>query len=840
MNIKLRAVFILVILGLLAPLAIGVVGAAPTELTLTANSQSTYVSNASAPPGVGVVTVEVTDPDADQDPNAPDTTTVRVRNVTRGREISALTLPETGLSTGKFTGTFEVVAVADEDLLNFKLGGNDGDTIRVIAGTLVKQLTVDGKSPVFANLSPTHMAITRAQTISFTGTVTDARSKIPASGGQPADDSITIWVEVVPNSGTFEDQTKNATFTATSAGDGFNFSLILFLPEGVHKWFVKANDVAGNSGRSDADVATPEDQDHEVDIDATAPVISTFTDTPERTVTTGDAWDSGTGNIKKNVRNSVRVPFVKFNSTEADKLDGGTIQASDFLVGDPGVVPTSVTFVNLAPDASGNNSGFDLRSQVFLTLPTDLSPDSTPVVRLTGAISDVAGNSTAAGSADAADGIAPKLSITITGTASSRPITKEKVTVTVSADEDSVNPGSGSLKVQRVENNNTLGTAKVPSDFSVVTEGRKWEWEYTFTADPGLYNVFLEVRDEVGNTAKVGLDTSPADLTKSGIQLFEVDRDIPTPALTPATTQNPNAFITLDFAGEAKEYGLDESGGFTTTPADVKTDFDTHNTVTLVSASLDGNDITSGVTSISDSSGTKLFYKASGLAIGSHKVTVKVKDEAGNEKEFKDIPFEVQERQPIRLQVIPGVNYISLPGTPDDPSIDSVFPSSVPVTAVLAFDPQDPAGWRIATRTKQADGTFGPFEGRLDKIDGTRAYIVLAEGSQTVSVLVQRFSGGAGRPGELPTPPPFIELVKGWNLVPVIDVTGGKTAIPASSYFAGVLSSIRKVYGFNTGEETFQLVDFTGTITPLETADNDLAVGTAYWVYVDASGVLVP
>lgn len=894
MKTRFQLVVLLGILGLMFSLVVGQATAAPTDLTLevVATGSSSFVSGLADTNGDGTtdaadvtlrtVTVTATDTAA--------TTDITIRNATRGVSHS-MTIPDGGGGPNANVGTFVVNTVANQDLTATPpiLGANDGDVIQVIAGSIVKQMTVDSRRPDITNLSPAHKTITRSQTIAFTGTITDSRSGMPKTNNQPTNASIDIAVAlglntppVIPG----DDRFGQTTFTATSAGDGFNFSLLMFLDEGVHLWKVRATDVAGNTIETDADLGTTARDDHSVEIDSTPPTIGP--------AETGKSWDAAAGTIKSNVRNSIMVRMKKFVQGQGvdlpgtpEKLDANSLQNTDFLVGDPGAIPVGLVFPNLAPGATGNNSGEDLRTIVFLTLASDLAGDAKPVVRITSTIADVAGNTTSSGSVTAQDKIGPRLTMDIVGTAASRPITSDKVTISVTADEDSNLPPASNLQVRRLLNGsvgstvNALEAARTQSNYREVTADRKWEWEFTRAGSslgPGLYNVFVTVSDKNGNSASSGVldnNATPGDptddkvdRTSTSARFFEVDTGIQPPTIRPTSTENPNAFITIDFAGEAKEYGLagqctaagtphanctgaadtnlyfisSADAGFDFTK--VVTDFDTHNKVTLVSAKLDGNDITSQVTFADEASGTKFFYKGSNLAIGEHKVEIQVKDEAGNAgtggttATTFSLLFSVTERAATTIRFTPGVNLISFPGRPDNPDINVVFPNNVAVTQVFAFDPTQPGLWIVATRSRQPDGTFGPFEGNLKTIDGARGYVVISESAQSISTLVQRFgAGGAG--GALPTPPPQIRLAAGWNFVPVIDTVGGRTTIEAKSYFAGVAADVRKVYFFDPGEERFSLIDHTGTITPPAT-DDTLTVGAAYWVYMDKTGVLVP
>ena len=75
----------------------------------------------------------------------------------------------------------------------------------------------------------------------------------------------------------------------------------------------------------------------------------------------------------------------------------------------------------------------NLPKMVFITLDNDLAGDDEPVVRLVGPLDDAAGNSTGTGEVEAADGIAPMVSVSVDASG-------DTVTVLVSADENSRNP----------------------------------------------------------------------------------------------------------------------------------------------------------------------------------------------------------------------------------------------------------------------------------------------------------------------------------------------------------------------------------------------------------------
>ena len=126
---------------------------------------------------------------------------------------------------------------------------------------------------------------------------------------------------------------------------------------------------------------------------------------------------------------------------DRDKIDASTLTAADILIGNPGVAPSEMVFVNLAAGKTGNNTGNDMRDDVFVKNTTTLGPADRPMIRVVGSISDLAGNSTTSGQINkATDGIAPALTVTVThattkGASTPRAVDQKKVTIRVVSDE---------------------------------------------------------------------------------------------------------------------------------------------------------------------------------------------------------------------------------------------------------------------------------------------------------------------------------------------------------------------------------------------------------------------
>jgi hypothetical protein len=310
------------------------------------------------------------------------------------------------------------------------------------------------------------------------------------------------------------------------------------------------------------------------------------------------------------------------------------------------------------------------------------------------------------------------------------------------------------------------------------------------------------------------------DLTKA--ILFEVDNQLPAPDFLPATsgTDDAGAVVSINFVNEGQEYGLVSSDAtLSLTPSATKsTNFDTYKTVTVTKATLDGVDITASLSSVDN---IRFLYKPpADLTVATHTLVVDATDVAGNTGSFTHT-FKVTVRAAFVIPLVPGWNMVSFPNTPSTPGLDDVF-GTTPVTKVMAYDPSSAALWRVATRATTADS----FSGTLTEIDSTLAYWVETSTFQSISTLIPRIAGGAAV-GGTPSSPPTIAIQKGWNLVPVIDVTGD---IASGSAVSGYFGSIAKdrVYYFNTLLGKWELVS------------GDPLVGRAYWVFASAADTLVP
>jgi len=847
------------------------------------------------------VVVKVTDSSANTASGSLQTVTATVKNSTTGTSISGgITLTETGNDTGIFSGGFLVQGTPTSG----NIGGANANTIRVAyAGTGdVVNLAVDSVKPTIASVSPASATTTRATTIDFAGTVTDSGSGIrtdaacgPSAGGigcatATADvdaDLITSGEPRTLSTGKSADLvirrtvgstpvtafvTKTADFSETAiwtaTTNGFTFLATRLLTAGAHEWNIQARDRAGNEAITDSSSTSSGSQSLKLTIDSTAPVV----DSAE----TGIAYDS----VKKKDsssanRSSIKLTMKNGAGGTADFIDSTTVQVVDFSVS--GNTVTAVTFPNHKVDANLAGS-IETRNIIYLTLGTALASNGKPTVSVVGNIADLAGNAASVHDKKAVDKIPPKLTVTITGAATggTRQVaagnkTANRITVRVVTDEPVNTTPTIYFQVFAFDSTTDarLEVQAVTSVTPTLVTGTTNTYETKQTnsvagAASGLVGVYVTATDAnsiagssgSGGTAAGG-STVGSKVILNKANLFEFDSALAAASVTlsplsagSTTTESSSPFVRIDFA-EGAEYSINTTGAAfpsTATPKDkfdcsttlcegnpgsnvgttpTTTEVDSQNAVTLSSITLNGDDKMASVGTVDSDS---YVLATSGLAVGTHVVKFNGTDVVGNKYTTdQKFTFTVAARKAYSVALSPGYNLVSFPGEPSDSSIDVVMNAAHPAVSVLTYDVTDPNGpWLVATR-----GTSGSWTGTLTTIDSKHGYWIQTGAFTPIKTLIPERDPAS----VLPT----IPVVKGWNLVPVIDLQLAKvpsqatlaansSGFTATAYFAGVSWTV--AYGFDTQGNAWRKITST-------TGDN-IGQGKAYWVWATKDGTLVP
>ena len=494
---------------------------------------------------------------------------------------------------------------------------NPRDVVTLSGADTSGTLQLESTPPVFSGLDPAHNTAVRDHRPEVTAQITDRESGLKDRNiyviFRITEGPISRTIELVPKSdgdvdpihGGFEIRQR---LPGSDAPTG----------DAVIEWWVKAIDNAGNVGYS---VSKP------------FRIVVDRTELSLLRAETGRHWDTSLDTGDSDDKTEYRVSRADPTSVLVvfdEHLDDATVTAADFEV--DGNTPIDAEVHNVmvrddSEDGDGNSAiiGDDvrdvglLRSYVFLTVE-EMDPNAQPKVELVGEVSDLAGNRRSNGRDNAADDrTAPTLTVTVAE--GERPVTRDTVNLTITSDENIFSPSVSFYRVMSSNSGQTLGTEKRTA--LVVFKSAN---EYTATIDPsddGLYTVYVTTQDiSGGNIGSKGDNSAPVDVdgVTSAI-LFERDTNLPVPDLNPHlagvqdefSTDDPDALISIDFSGEASEYYQD-----------------THGTVTIVSATLDDMDITNDLQP--NQAGNVFLYRASGLTLGEHTLSITAMDEAGNMK----------------------------------------------------------------------------------------------------------------------------------------------------------------------------------------------------------------
>jgi len=718
----------------------------------------------------------------------------------------------------------DTVVAAHGDVIT--LTSSEGQVITVV---------IDAKGPVITGTSPTDGFITDDLTITFGATITDADSglrddsegsdgdgdgteaePLAVAGGASVDINVYTKLAADDTAGT-SDRSGYATDGWAAETNGYSFSFAEAGYTAVDKyWFINATDRAGNTSRTDADDEEDDDQNYKLTVDDEDPKIGA--------AETGTYWDAADEEEESDAA-AIKITFINEDTEDADKIDGDSVQASDFILSDDLVIDSLEVEDNI----------------VYLLLTADLAADATPTIQmLAGVVSDKAGNLNNTDDEKASDAIKPTFTVTITGDASSRAVGEEELTVRVDSDEEldsapivyfvdfAATPTTEDIVVNGVEEDT----------MSAVT-GSDTAWQETYTAaemgvdtDGALIGFIVIGTDgtNVGTTdgwegdgaAPVADDEMDIVKMDSKGLLGEIDSQAPTAAETllpgdGTETEATNPFIRLAFTedGEYTIDGPDEGDEQTKiTIGDDSVKVDAHGDVTITSITLDEIDISDAVAEID---GDTFNVATSGLSLGDHTLAYTVEDAVGNEATF-EFDFEVVERGEYEVSMSPGWNLVSLPGTPVNSDLDSVLPDSMKASKVLQW-----VNGAFEVNERGSDGTWDASGGVTELVAGA-GYWIFTTAFEDIEALIP-----------LPDPSnilPTVAVVGGWNLLGVIDLAqgdqGDSVGVP-DVYLASIEALV--VYSYNTQANSW---------TRLDNAATNMEVGSGYWVWANKAGTLVP
>ena len=704
---------------------------------------------------------------------APDaqTETVRITSTQdpAGFNISVM---ETGADTGVFTGEFTTADASDAS----------SNSIAAIAGSLITvtyedaggdesrdRVTVENTAPDVTLIAPDDGYATQIRGVRLSAQVTDTEAGV-------VEGSITFNVSGTDvGTGSPENVGINPESQTNVAIDGgFRSEAQLHgVPAGVTEveWSVTVEDGAGNMAESDT---------WKIRVDTLAPAL-------ESAITGQHLNDDGDVVTDASDADSTSVRVVFDEDVDADSL-----QTTDFRVND--IIPADVT-----------SKG----SSAFLTVAS-MASDATPTVKVVGAVADAAGNvTTGTPAVTAADGIAPTLTVEV-----DPDYAKSEVEIRVRSDESLL-----TLPVISIEDGDGNDASSGLSRLELIAADH---YRATYeSSDSSLFTIMVSGKDTRDNEASQGdvkfeLDASlpgPTSITLPGHGAIAGDA-ISDDAYG-ITTSNP--FITIEWDSEGSEYTGDTHGAVDFTNL-MFGDFEVNTPMgDETGARSDWGDDSPVVFNVTKPSANRLLISARGLAIGTYTMSFNGADELGNALgDAVSIDIEVKEPDPFSITLTPGWNLVSLPAEPQMSGINDVM-GDHPASIVLTYDPTQPGAWLSASR-----GDDGSFAGSLDSISARTAYWIFTDSFDSLSVAVTRPTGGGV------TLLPTVNLVAGWNLLPVLDVSGGAAFGDDASSVGDYVSNVVRTYGYNASNDTFS--QHSGM----------LQVGRGYWAYLSSATVLVP
>lgn len=653
-------------------------------------------------------------------------------------------------------------------------------------------------------------------------------------------------------------------------GRSYSMDVSLPLSEGENEWRLTAVDRVGNQTISDAESKDGK-QDYKITVDTGKPTLSG--------ARTGVAFSVSK---KKEVvdRSSVAVSLKNGDAGGPDDLSA--VDHNDFRV--DGHAVTGASLITVDADCSNTDASDDEpldvdgnciempKARVYLQLADELEPDEKPEVEvLGGAVLDLAGNSNDPGKITADDAIAPGLTVTINPGSEipGRPVIRNSGQITVRVVSDEELRRRPAVWFATMKNTGTVTAAKLkimtvragPGITDIQSADNTWERVYRANATglsglDGPVAVIVTGDDADGNVAaSAGVSLGDNDLPSvddsldledliAGGLLIEVDDNIAAPTFSLApytdanTTESMRPFITIEFA-EANESFYDVGGvgdhddnpdtpdalGLTgVTKVRISADeddikLDSHEGVRITLATLDGDDVSGDLSAINS---RKYTLRTSGLSVGSHTLKITGVDDAGNGV-TKDYRFTVAARRPYELSLTPGWNLVSLPGTPTDPSVESVLDGAPQSKIVLSYQNDE---WVTAVRV---DG--GGWQGTLTEIVGGYGYWIQTTAFEKVSASIPETDTSS----VLPT----ARVTAGWNLLGVVDVEQAKAGSSpsggpdADNYFSNLRWSV--AYSYDTRQN-----DWTRILPKADSADDAIKNGKGYWVWATAPGTLVP
>ncbi|MQF99442.1 MAG: hypothetical protein FI727_01130 [SAR202 cluster bacterium] len=662
---------------------------------------------------------------------------------------------------------------------------------------------VDAEAPVLSGVGPANGTYTDDETPQFTVTMVDADSGI---------DLDTLSMIVYDSDDNDSDVSEDVSTDPIT--DGYDLVFIAGFSElgddpgdgagaaGLtHDWTFSVKDAVGN-------LATTDDDDND---GADGPVGAGSLDMLQYTIDTNapglSSATTGTGialDDDDDHEEMVDPAWIKVTFNE--ELDQDSLQASDFEV--DGEEPESILFGTDIEDEDGVDLGADDATLVYLKMSADLDADATPEVEVVDDIDDLAGNDVDEDDVDASDEIPPTLTVSVDTTVGAD---EAEVTITMTSDEDLI---QATIAVNIVNEELEADTPGSGDTSVTMVKGTGNSWEGTFEIDAStLYTIEADADDEAGVEAETNDDiTFEGDLDATIVSVLD------------------SAGTTLDGADSIEEGAV---WIVTTFDEDAEYEDDSADEITITAVSLvdeDDNVIADDVASLM-SDDNVIFTLAVSLTPGEYTFEITGEDSVGNEVDA-DADFEVVEKDPFDLVLQPGVNLVSIPGTPsgDAGALSTLF-ADTEVSSVITYDAAVNANGGNPWLTSTKDAASGDWSGDITVLEPGRSYFIETDASATVEVLLEDAGVEV---------PPSVAVYEGWNAIGYWSISGD-TFADMDAYLTSIEWSVAYAYDPTPGAgwETLRADSVVAdAINDEDTPSADQ--GEGYLVYATADGTLTP
>lgn len=672
------------------------------------------------------------------------------------------------------------------------------------AGTITNSqgATIDLVAPVTTLQTPSNKLFTSVGTQQMLAKVSDAGSGLAAA-------SVTL---VAPTGAV---GTPVISLNTTGGYDA-SLSPTTALTEGAKTWFIAVKDRVNNvpmlddssTGSVDEGAlgsaphgAATATEPFQFTVDTSGPTASSsatgyylkypgvLTGTPE--VETGDN------------RNYVR--FVFDLGTGGAPIDPATVAVTDFTVG--GAVPISA-LVNAV--AQGSNA---IGSTIYLEV-AEQATNAKPSVVLTGSIADKAGNARTSGTKAATDNLSPVLTVTPDLSYS------EKTTVVTITSSETLGIPPALITRPTVP---TCASVTGTSQTVVSTALTTWTATFTNTAAAASKQWVVATGTDAGGNATIFGDSCiAAAASTTDVVIFQVD-DAPPVQRYPAaagTATEGDVWIVVRY--DEFEYTGDTEKAVTVKSATLNAvDVMSEIFIGTTTTAIDTGD-TANLPAVGETHATVTLAKS--LAVGVHKFVIVVQDKALNASTTFTHTLTVSAKAKISVVLNPGVNLVSIPGTPvgDGGNLNTLL-TGLPVTSVVTYDRALDVSGSNPWLTSTKDAETGLFTGDITSLEPGKAYFITATARTTAKVLLETPSMVL---------PPTTQVKAGWNAIGYWSISGA-TGVDLDLYLGSIKWTVAYTYDPTPG--TGWTVERATTA-----ADTRAANGVGWLIYVTADGTLTP